>query len=1171
MRRILIPAAFLAACVAVYLALFHGQSGVLQETLPSQPTSDATSSSGAEATEELPGIMVAAEETPGERENQRTNASTATLSKRVVTGKVGVGPACSTDQELRVYAWSGEVDQERWQLMHSTEVDDSLSDGQTLLASAAIDPDLSFHLEMMTDLDEVFLYVRGRLAYSGAGVSTALSEHESEAYLTTICGACIEGELMGMGEEDPAEIEITLSPSTLRIGGGTGNGGFSSQIIQPDPDGAFALRAIPAEQSFEVRVLPKELAPDLIDIQRLSSGETHKIRFNLRPGATLSGMVTDPSGRPIEGADVTAIGGRAAVSLSGWVRRKDTSDADGSFSLRGLPVGEVVLAAEHDGFLASGFKTLQLIEGEEMGDLVLTLSEGNSVEGTAHWPDGTPVIDALVSAQFDRSALLGADSINAARGGDGHANTNEEGHFRITALGNGPFTVSVTHSPEGERLESWLAQETRLSSLSGDVGLNKGQAYGWTDQVDGVRPGSPPLKFVLSPPEVIAGRVVDDAGVAVQAYELVMIRLEDSVLGKLGVEDRRLPIDDPEGRFLAPGLARAEWHVYALADGYSIPEPTLVTIPQAEDAATILISLAPAASASGVVLNPNGTPAANAQVKIKTSASGMLANISENLKDASTICDASGNFFLERLHSGVIDLYASADGYAPSAPEEVTLIAGEETTGLRLSLRVGGTITGELYNNDGEHTPNATIQVIKPDDYSTQLSKTDAEGSFRFENLEPGSWQVLGIPNLTGALDDSEGNQGGRAEILKDMEMGFVELEDGAEEHIVLGAPPEDPVTLSGVIRHQNKPVKGATLIFIIEGETTMPKIEVSDSEGRYSVRLDKPGQYMFTVQRAYGGSYQEQSQNTFRVTVPKTVEHHHDIDLPGAMISGRVTTESGAGVASIPITLSPAYEMGYTHSAESSVAQISTNEDGSFSINGVRPGNYFLRAGGLSLGRRAVGAKSEADTEYGQVTLALEILENEHLDGVKLIVEEGGTLKVHVTDSSGAPVDGASIFIRDAAGSPMEMVSVVTTDARGTCIYSGLAEGDYQVSARTTDAATVEGTSFHVSAEETEHVELRLDKGTLLKVVMTDGEGNPVNGRLRVIDSDGREHASYLSIAVIMARMGTDGFSGSQQTIGPLPPGRYRVYARAEDGRETDKPVSLRGQDERSIRIRFR
>ena len=1170
MRRILFPAALLAICVAVYFALSGGDSEGEQVSAPNPPDSPAESSAGGDPSQELPELGDTNGDVAREDRSQRTDASDAALSKRVITGKVAVASSCSADKELRVYAWSDEIDQWLWQFISTTEVGDSLSDGQLLLGSAAVNPDTSFRLEVMTDLDEVVLYVRGEFAYSEKGFVTPVSERESTAFLATNCGACVRGELVGMGDEDPAEIKIVLAESTLQMGGG-GNGGFNLQSIQPGPDGEFVFQAIPVEQLLEVRVEPVELAPTLVDIPRLPPGETHEIRFNLRPGAVLTGTVTDPSGLPIEGAEVRASGGRAVISIAGWVKRTTYTDADGSFALRGLPAGEVVVAASHDDFLASGLKTFQLIEGEEMRDLVLSLSEGNSVEGTVLWPDGAPVVDVLVSAEFDRSALLGADSINAAWGGDGDANTDEEGRFRITALGNGPFTVSVSRAPEGERLEEWLALETRLSSLSGDTELDQDQAYGWSDRADGVRPGAAPLELVLAAPEVIAGRVIDDADAAVQAYELVMIRLEDSVLGKIGVETRRVQIDDPQGRFIAPGLSRAEWRVYALADGYSIPAPTLVTIPQAEDAGEILITLEPASSASGVVLTPNGLPAANAQVTIKRSAAGMLANISEDLKDATTVSDGSGQFVLERLHSGIIDLYASADGYAPSATEGVTLIAGEETSGLRLSLRLGGTITGEIFNKDGEFASNATIQVIKPDDYSTQIAKSDSVGAFKFENLEPGSWQVIGIPNLTSALEDSGDNQGGRAEVLKDMEMGFVELADGAEEHVVLGAPPEDPVTLSGVIRHQGDAVIGATLVFILEGEKTMPKIEVSGSAGQYSVRLDKPGQYLFTVQRSYGGEYQEQSGNTFRVTVPKTVEHRHDIDLPGATITGRVTTESGDSAGVVPVSLSPSYEVGYTHSADASVAQISSREDGSFSIDGVRPGKYFLRAGGLNLTKRTLGAGADESSKYGQTTMALEIAEDEHLNDVRLVVERGGELEVRVTDSSGAPVPGASIFIRDAAGMPVEMISMVSTDARGTCVYSGLVEGDYQVSARTIDAASVEGTPVHVTAGATESVELELDKGTLLKVVMTDSEGNPVNGRLRVVDSDGREHASYPSLTAVMTRLGTDGFSGDKQVIGPLPPGRYRVYAVGEDGRETDKPVSLRGQAERSIRIRFR
>jgi hypothetical protein len=245
--------------------------------------------------------------------------------------------------------------------------------------------------------------------------------------------------------------------------------------------------------------------------------------------------------------------------------------------------------------------------------------------------------------------------------------------------------------------------------------------------------------------------------------------------------------------------------------------------------------------------------------------------------------------------------------------------------------------------------------------------------------------------------------------------------------------------------------------------------------------------------------------------------------------------------------------------------------EDGSFSIDCVMPGSYFLRAGGLSLGRRMGLAKTDTTSHFGQATVIVKIGEDELLDNVNLVVEEGGSLEVRVVDSAGSPVREASIFIRDEGGRPVELISVTTTDSNGVCKYPGLAEGNYQVSARTTDSATVEGTQVHVTPGQTEPVELQMGDGTLLRVTITDGEGTPVAARLRVIDSGGREHSAYPSMQVVLARMGADGFSGNRQVVGPLPPGRYRVHAYAEDGRETDKPVNLRGQAERSIRLRFR
>ena len=1168
MRRLLIPLAAVALFTGIYLALQAGEPA--ENTHEPELPSESADRGGRRGSEDgaLPEVGVSGLESSMEQPSEREDASQSSLSERSITGRVAVSTACASDPELTVFAWSGEVEEALWQEMHSSEIGAPMDEGPTLLSSAAVAQDMSFSLRLRTDLDEVVLYVMGRLAYSDAGQRVALSEEMSEAYLATECGACVEGIIDSLGEGDARDIDVTLFPSSLRMGGA---GGLRPQLTRPDEDGAFVFRAVAPELETELRVLPTELGPELVDIPRLSRGETSSVRVDLGPGGVISGQVVDPAGLPIEDARVVGIGGRGPVSIAGWVRRESFTDADGGFILRGLPAGEISIVAGSEGFLESGLRSIDLNQGEEVKGLLLQLSDGSSITGEVSWPDGAPVEGALVSVSFDRSALLGADSINASRGAKGEARTDSDGSFRVTALGKGPFTVSVAHTPRGARLESWLAQEAQQASLRDDAELDLDAAFSWMDRVDGVLPDGPAIELVLNAPAVVAGRVLEEDGAALKEYELVLIRMEESVLGEIGVEDIRLKVQDEEGRFLAPGLSMADWRIYAEAEGFARPRATVVTVPRAKDAAPLLITLEPAASARGAVFTPTGAPAVNAEVTIKRPGASILSNVSMDLKDPSTRSDGSGRFTLEGLMSGSYDIYATADGYAPSLPLQVTLSTGEESADLRLSLRAGGTITGEIFNKDGELAVGATIQALKPDDYSTQLTRSDAAGAFRFENLEPGAWQVIGIPNLTSALEDSEANQGGRAEVLKDMEMSYVELTEGAEEHVILGALPEDPVLLNGVIRYRGEPVKGATLVLLIEGEEAGPMIEVSDSEGRYSAQLDKPGDYLFTVQRAYGGSYQEQSQSVFRVAVPKAPEHRYDIDLPGASITGRVTTKNGEAADAVPLTLSPSHSAGFTHSAESTNAMLSTARDGSFTIDSVLPGEYVLRAGGMRFGMLAKESTESSSAVFGQASMPITIRADERIEDLQLTLSEGGSLEVLVTDSSGAPVDGASLFIRDASGAPVEMLSMTTTNSRGIGIYSGLSEGEYQVSARTRSEASAEGALARVSPGATERVELTLERGTLLKVSMTDSEGAPVRAKLRVLDSGGREHAAYLSLTMVTSAMTSEGFSGSRQTIGPLPPGRYRIFALAEDGRETDKPVNLRGQDERNVRLRFR
>jgi hypothetical protein len=419
MRRILLSVALLVASLALFLAFYDGGSTDSSATVPGRTEEDSSATPSAGRSDELP-IADASELGSSARtipEGELADAREMVGSLRVVTGKVAVSAACAADDQLRVYAWSEEVRYRSLQLMSTTTIGESLDNGAILLGSSSVNLEDSYRLELLTDLDEVHLYVRGRFAYSEEGHLTRVSERESKAYLATMCGACIEGELLGMGKEDHDEIEIELVSSSRQTGRMLGGSDFGAQSTHPDTDGRFTFAAVPTDRSYEVRVEPQELAPDLIDVVPLARGETRTVRLELRPGARISGRVVGPDGLPVPDARVRTMGGRAVMALAGWTNRENQTDESGEFSFVGLPSGEVVVVADREGYLDSGFKVLQLRQGEELKGLELVLSEGNSIAGTVRWPDGEPVAGALVEVEFDRSALIGADSINAARGG----------------------------------------------------------------------------------------------------------------------------------------------------------------------------------------------------------------------------------------------------------------------------------------------------------------------------------------------------------------------------------------------------------------------------------------------------------------------------------------------------------------------------------------------------------------------------------------------------------------------------------------------------------------------------------------------------------------------------------------------------------------------------------
>jgi hypothetical protein len=165
--------------------------------------------------------------------------------------------------------------------------------------------------------------------------------------------------------------------------------------------------------------------------------------------------------------------------------------------------------------------------------------------------------------------------------------------------------------------------------------------------------------------------------------------------------------------------------------------------------------------------------------------------------------------------------------------------------------------------------------------------------------------------------------------------------------------------------------------------------------------------------------------------------------------------------------------------------------------------------------------------------------------------------------------VSGAAVFVRDSAGRVVNPLSSCMTNTEGRFKFDGASPGSYTLSARREQQTTRESAPVRASSGEVAEVELVMEGGTMLKVSVEDSQGNSVRASIRVVDDAGREYGNMMS-AESFRTMFTEGFSSTEQRLGPLPPGKYRVTATDDAGKSESKPLSLSGQAERNLRIKL-
>jgi len=1085
---------------------------------------------------------------------------------RVVTVELQLPAGAPMDEELRLIGWSEvevETEDVNWRDEGVRRRFRRRSSGASALRSIAefsdedrllwsvseAAPSGLVELRFDNEASEGLIQLDGRFLFLAEPVKVDLAAGVDRVVVQPELGAWVTGVVQAGGAALEADDEgsfgtVSLSGGTMSRGRGRGMG-WTDRRAELNEDLAFEFRGVRPDLTLTVSVDIPTLAPGRSEALDLSPGTRTNCPMMLNAGGRIAGRVLDEGGMPVAGATLKASGQRGMMFGGRSPERETTSDGDGAFELLGLSAGQYSVAANLDGW--RGGKTAERVEVEDgmtLTGTTITMVRGLSVTGTVLMPDGSPAAMAKVRLEQARASSGGDEGRRNFWGGRNRGSERKEttadgeGRFRFDALTESAVRVVATTEVMGDD-----APPTELVAIAEDV-----------------EPGSSePVELTLRATLTLSGLVIDDAGDPVTDFEIRAAR--EGYSSRSGAGDGvRKTTSAEDGRFSVAGLSAGTWKVSIRASGYTAPEDQTRTVIVPQTGPEPRFTLQRRGSVRGLVVGPGGAPVAGATVA-RAQAGGGFGGWGR--REQGVTSGEDGTFEIEDMQPGAQTFEASGEGWAKSEPASIDVVAGEVSEGLVLELRRGGRISGIV--RDAEGSPWAGRRVTYAQGGGpmamfggAETATTDSTGSFTFETVPPGKWTVNASPGEREMFKTFEGARDESAffELMAQNLSQEVQVEDGGQVFVELGAEPRDPVVVLGEVTRGGVAVNGGNVTFAREGGDLFANLKRADVQaGAYRIELDRPGAYLVSVER---GS----RRNAFLIDVPSSGEQRVNLELPEGGISGRVTDSDGRPAAGIRVTAEPSTSFSFNRFDPRSA---STDADGRYELDDLDPGTYALRVGSRGWGR---GGGSTGDAFGVAVVEGVEVNATSVTGGVNVRLSSPGRVIGQVVGKDGEPLAGATIFVREASGRPVDAISTVRSGSDGRFSYSRVNPGTYVVSARGDGQASETVDGVVVSAGQDTEVRLEVDEASSLVVRTVEKDDTPVRAEVTVVDSDGREVSGLVGTELF--RSFGEGVSTTEQRFGPLPPGRYTITARAQDGRTERKRVTVKGSRDTRTRLRF-
>ncbi len=634
---------------------------------------------------------------------------------------------------------------------------------------------------------------------------------------------------------------------------------FTTQQQTTDADGHWQAKGLPQELidhiGFEIS------HPDYVGTaanvgdngsneKQLREGTYKTI---LKRGQDVSGRVVDDAGNPVSGATVWA--GRKYTRE----RKQATSDSGGQFSFHSVEIGDVqfsVMAKNH----SPDSKMISV--KPDMAEIIFRLKAGSVIRGHVQDESGQPVASARVNLEGNYGEL-------AYDAYEFNANTDSNGDFSWDGAPAEEMPFYISHDGfEAKRGVKLAPNQDNTITMHKSRQLEGVVLDATTEQ--------PVTKFTVR-----TGHTSGDN--------------DSNVYGVIRYKD----FSAADGRFTLTLEEEDDNAVLVMADGYA---DKVEKFPDAQNGSVqIIVKLKPAATLSGVVLGPDGTPAPGVTVAASDGSSshgyvsltgGRLRSYDAQSKMATT--DDQGRFKLGSVPDDGLVVAAGDPGFARAPLAEVR---NSGTITLQAWGRIEGTLKiGGQPGVGKELLFNLNIPGIGTD-FNGYKSTVDDQGQFTMEKIPPGEGAIVRlIQNTPNSWTHSDST----SVTIKSGETTQVSLGDNGA--VLVGrirmdvqttndAPLNYDGTLSGQMPQQpsfNSSEEAQAYYKSPEWQALMKlhkqySIELK-VDGSFSVDNVVPGVYSLNISARVGGSrrweHPPMAQGNTSVTVPDSFSPTTPIDI---------------------------------------------------------------------------------------------------------------------------------------------------------------------------------------------------------------------------------------------------------------------------------------------------